>query len=276
MSEEQEEQEQLLDTTDCLEAIGAFKAMKNFLFVIVVICLLLLQASFWVVDLNYVRIDKCGGGKEISSAYIKSGPFLELAVQADTASAAQSGQGQITSAARQVTKDLPGQGELTGPEQLPTAAPIKSAEPETPTRTTRSFRIDFKYVAWLVRFCNFVLIIVAVLYCLILVFSLKISLAGRLGGINHISRAFFLSLFMLVFLLPWQKLFDDVIVGAVFTPGELLEAWCGKAQRSNIILQTVYYCRFVVLWLVVLLLAICAQARTIRWAKASLRRLEIL
>jgi len=276
MSEEQEGQEQLLDTTDCLEAIGAFRAMKNFLFVIVVICLLLLQASFWVVDLNYVRIDKCGGGEKISSTYIKREPFLELAVQADTASQAQSGQGQITSAAREVTKDLPGQSELTGPEQSPAVAPIKSVEPETPTGATRSFRIDFKYVAWLVRFCNFVLIIVAVLYCLILIFSLKISLAGRLGGINHISRAFFLSLFMLVFLLPWQKLFNDVIVGAIFTPSELLEAWCGKAQRSNIILQTVYYCRFVVLWLVVLLLAICAQARTIRWAKASLRRLEIL
>jgi len=276
MNEEQEGQEQLLDTTDCLEAIGAFKAMKNFLFVIALICLLLLQASFWLVDLNYVRIDECGGGEQISSAYITVKPFLELAVQVDTASQAQSSQGQITTAAQQVTKDLPGQSEVTGPEQSPAVPPIKSREPEAPAKTPRSFRINFKYVAWLIRFCNFVLIIVAMLYCLVLIFSLKISLAGRLGGINHISRAFFLSLFMLAFLLPWQKLFDDVIVGAIFTPSELLEAWCGKAQRSNIVLQTIYYCRFVVLWLVVLLLAICAQARTIRWAKASLRRLEIL
>lgn len=276
MNEEQEKQEQLLDTTDCLEAIGAFKAMKNFLFVVAVICLLLLQASFWLVDLNYVRMGKCVGGERISSAHITVAPFLELAVQADTASEAQPGQGQITSAARQVTKDLPGQSEPTGPEQLSAVPPTKPGESVAPAKAPRSFRIDFIYVAWLIRFCNFVLIIVAVLYCLILIFSLKISLAGRLGGINHISRAFFLSLFVLVFLLPWQKLFDDVIVGAMFTPNELLEAWCGKAQRSNIILQTVYYCRFVLLWLVVLLLAICAQARTIRWAKASLRRLEIL
>lgn len=273
MNEEREKQEQLLDTTDCLEAIGAFKAMKNFLFVIALICLLLLQASFWLVELGYVKMDQCGDGEKISSAYITIGPFLELTAQIDATAQTGSGQEQVTSAARQATKDIRGGSEVEEQGQPPEAPGPKA---ETPDKVPHSFRIKFSHLAWLIRFCDFVIIIVAVLYCLVLVFSLKISLAGRLGGINHISRAFFLSLFMLVFLLPWQKFFDGVVVGAIFTPNELLEAYNGKAQQGNIILQTLYYCRFVVLWLIVLLLAICAQARTIRWAKASLRRLNVI
>ncbi len=287
MNEEFEKQEELLSTTDCLEAIGAFKAMKNFLFVIMMICLLLLQVSFWLMNLGYVKVGECSGGKEVSSAYITStDSFIGLAAEIEVVPQQDSNQEQIVSAARQATKDLPGQIEVEEQEQSPATPPIKSGEPEasepeapepeTPAKAARSFHIDFSYLAWLIRFCNFILIVVAMLYCLILIFSLKISLTGRLGGINHISRAFFLSLFMLIFLLPWQRLFDGVIVGAIFTPSELLEAFSSKAQRNNIILQTLYYFRFVVLWLVVLMFAVCAQVRTIRWAKASLRRLEII
>ena len=54
MNGESEKQEELLCTTDCLEAVGAFKAMKNFLFVIIVICLVLLQVTFWLVELDFV------------------------------------------------------------------------------------------------------------------------------------------------------------------------------------------------------------------------------
>ncbi len=277
MNEERERQEELLSTTDCLEAVGAFKAMKNFLFVIILICLLLLQGSFWLVELGYVNMEQRSSGEELAWSYITTGPFLELAAQVDTVTQTESDQEQITSAARQATQDLPGQGEeVVEQEQLPAAPPIKSGEPKPSAKSPQPFRIKFSYLAWLIRFCNFVLVMMAMLYCLVLIFSLKISLTGRLGGINHISRAFFLSLFMLIFLLPWQKLFDGVIVGAIFTPNELLEAYNGKAQQSNIILQTLYYCRFVVLWLIALLFAICAQARTVRWAKASLRRLEVI
>jgi hypothetical protein len=282
MNEEFEKQEELLSTTDCLEAIGAFKAMKNFLFVIMIICILLLQVSFWLMNLGYVKTVECSDGPEVSAVYkTSSGSLIGLAAEIDVISQQDSNQQQIATAARQVTKDLPGQIEVEQQEQVPPTPPVKSEVPESPAseapaKAARSFKIGFSYLAWLIRFCNFILIVVALLYCLILIFSLKISLTGRLGGINHISRAFFLSLFMLIFLLPWQRLFNGVIAGAIFTPCELLEAFNGKAQRDNIILQTLYYFRFVVLWLVVLVFAVFAQIRTIRWAKASLRRLEII
>ena len=47
----------LLDTTDCLEAVGVFKGWKNLLFLILVVCLLLLQAGFFLVDRGFVKID---------------------------------------------------------------------------------------------------------------------------------------------------------------------------------------------------------------------------
>src|SRR4030066_1215012 len=64
MNENQASQNSLLDTTDCLEAVGVFKGWKNFLFVIVLLCLLLLQTSFLLVDTGYIKIDDQAGGSE--------------------------------------------------------------------------------------------------------------------------------------------------------------------------------------------------------------------
>jgi len=114
-----------------------------------------------------------------------------------------------------------------------------------------------------------------VLYCLTMLFSLKISLLGRLGGINHISRAFFISLIMVVLLLPWQRLFGDVLFGAIYAPKELLTfRACG--QGREILGSAFYYFRFTGLWLLVMLLLIFSQIRSARWAKAILRRLEVI
>jgi hypothetical protein len=93
MNGESEKQEELLCTTDCLEAVGAFKAMKNFLFVIIVICLLLLQISFWVVELDYIKTEqnektavpvaKDTRGAEKAETHIAAAPVLELAAKVD-------------------------------------------------------------------------------------------------------------------------------------------------------------------------------------------------
>ena len=48
----------LVDTTDCLEAISVIRCWKNFLFIIIIVCLLLLQVLFWVVNRNDVENDQ--------------------------------------------------------------------------------------------------------------------------------------------------------------------------------------------------------------------------
>ena len=58
MNESQAKETSLVDTTDCLEAVGVFRGWKNFLFIVTIVCLLLLQASFWVVNTGYVKVEK--------------------------------------------------------------------------------------------------------------------------------------------------------------------------------------------------------------------------
>jgi hypothetical protein len=257
MDEEKIRPTNLLDTTDCLEAIGVFRGWKNFLFIVVILCLLLLQVSFWLVDRGYIKAE--GDTQKITPAVVTEGAGQVK----DVSKQAVAEKGEIDKAAKQVAAE---------PNQ-----PAKAAAQEPPKQAGLPFGIKFKHLSLLVRFVDFVLVITAVLYCLTMLFALKVSLLGRLGGINHISRAFFLSLVMLVLLLPWQKFFPGVVAGAIYTPAELLSS-CSPAvaECRNIFGTAFYYFRFVGLWLLVLLFLIFSQFRSARWAKAILRRLEVI
>jgi hypothetical protein len=252
MNEGQEKPNNLLDTTDCLEAVGVFRAWKNFSFIIVVLCLLLLQVSFWLVNLGYVKVEE--GKEEVSTTAVEEAEQIEPAAEEKS---------EITEAAKQVA------GEANEPAE---AAP---QQPERQERTGGFSVITFGRLAMLIRLFDFVLILAAVLYCLTMLFSLKMSLLGRLGGINHISRAFFLSLLTLVLLLPWQRFFAGVVAGAIYTPGELLR-WYTIETSGGMFGIIVYYLRFSGYWLIVVLFLIFAQFRSVRWAKAILRRLEVI
>jgi len=153
------------------------------------------------------------------------------------------------------------------------------AEPEEPEHKKFSLRfhlnITFGQLARLIRVFDFVLILASVLYCLTMLFSLEISLLGRLGGINHICRAFFISLIMVVVLLPWQRFFGGVLAGAIYTPKELLTS-CARGEGCRIFGTALYYLRFTVLPLLAILLLIFSQIRSGRWAKAILRRLDVV
>ena len=234
MNDNQVKESSLVDTTDCLEAVGVFRGWKNFLFVITLLSLLLLQASFWAVQTGYVK--PAGDAPAVGAE--------------DT---------------EQIKKDT--EQVATEPNQPTEAVPQEQKSP--------LFEMTFERLTWLIRFVDFVLIPTAILYCLTMLFSLKVSLLGRLGGINHIARAFFLSLAFVVLLMPWQKFFAGVVVGAMYTPGELQSA-CAEAEDCNIFATTLHYLRFTGYWLLVLLLLIFSQIRSGRWAKAILRRLEVI
>lgn len=264
----------LLDTTDCLEAVGVFKGWKNFFFIIMVLCLALQQASFWIVDRGCVAV---------------------------------SGQTDTTAEAELTPTDELAEPNLVEPN-LPEPQPLEAIEPNFPMDQEPQEPMDpnagepndvsgfssfdsriqhavawpsgflsdigFEQLACLIRFVNALLILAATLYCLTLLFGLKVSMHGRLGGINHISRAFFLSLILLVLLLPWQMVFGSFVAGAIFSPEELVQ-WCSK-ETENVLDLILYYLRFCGFGVLIFLLLILAQIRSVRWAKAILRRLEII
>ncbi len=246
-------QDNLLDTTDCLEAVSVFRGWKNFLFIITFFSLLLLQTVFWVAVVKSSNEKKDAlltvEGKETQTEPVVTLDPVVLQLPNDV--------NFISEAAKQVTADANGQNA------------------ETPSSVKGVLRfVKFEHLEWTVRFVNFVLVLAATLYCLSLLFSVKISLLGRLGGINHISRAFFISLTFLVLLLPWQELFGPVVKGAIFTAEEL--TYRCQSDKGSIFGTMLFYLRFTGYWIVVVLTLLFAQLRSGRWTRATLRRLEII
>jgi hypothetical protein len=234
-----------VETTDCLEALGVFKGWKNFFFVILVIGLLLYQGLFWYVSTSY---DQSEPAKVPLTAKIDINtvaPAEANAVKTDTNS--------------------------------PAAATVKPEEVLQAIETKSSPRLTEGQLNVIIRLMNYVLGIAACMYCLTMLFALKISMLGRLGGINHIARAFFLALLLFVFILPWQTLFNHVLVGLIYTPAELFNC---HADYSNFAKKAfgniLFYLRFVGLWVLSVLFLVFAQFRSYRWAKNILKRLEII
>jgi len=290
MNESQASPNNLLDTTDCLEAVGVFKGWKNFLFVIVLLCLLVLQASFLLVDTGCIAVEDQAGGAEPAVMSSPAGLGNEKAEPAIERVQ------KLIERMKESTVEANKTVEAVKPEETTKPAeavePNETAEPNQPAEKvskaaghtlqraitwppTELFSgMTFEYLSWIIRIANAVLILTASLYCLSMLFSLKVSMLGRLGGINHISRAFFLSLLMLVLLLPWQRIFGGMVPGAIFTPDELVQ-W-SSAEAGDVFDTVIYYLRFSGYWLLVLLLLILSQIRSVRWGKAILRRLEII
>ncbi len=259
MNDSQVNPNYLLDATDCLEAIGVIRGWKNFLFLILILSLLLTQAAFWLVNTGYIDVSE----SSLSQQKPQSDQTSQAAVT-DSGSESES---------EAFIKQLLGEPN----EQDSPAEPTNTAGNNTEQsidKNNESFVIKFEYLTILLRFINALLILAATFYCLTMLFSLKISLLGRLGGINHICRAFFLSLLMLILLLPWQYIFGRFILGAMYTSAELQNWYLNN--DGSIIGSILYYLRFTGYWLLIFLLLIFAQLRSARWAKAILRRLEII
>ncbi len=236
MNEGPVNQSHMIETTDCLEAVGVFRGWKNFFFLLVVICLLLAQASFWLVNLGLVEIPAA-----------PAAPMTENEV--------------ISMAAAQTVADAN--------EATASAAPQKSK-----TRLPFIENLTWEHVKRAIELIDGILIITSGLFCLAMFFSLMVSLIGRLGGINHVARAFFLSLMMFILIVPWQELIGSSVIGVAYTPAELAK-WV--ANRGSGFMNTLfYYLRFTGYWVLVMLLLIMSQARSARWTKAILRRLEII
>ena len=173
MGQEQPRMSNLVDTTDCLEAVSAIKFWKNLLFLIILLGLLLVQGSFWVMNLHLVKGDGVVLGPPVGS----------LAAEAPTAA------DKIKEAAQQIASD----SNAAAAEPNTKQSLKVGAEPNqpAPVELTIALRLRAKHIAAIVRFLDFILIPCSILYCLTILFAMKVSLIGRLGGINHIARAFF-------------------------------------------------------------------------------------
>jgi hypothetical protein len=253
MNEGPVNQSNLIETTDCLEAIGVFRSWKNLFFVILLLCLLLVQAAFWLVDLKVIPAD--GTTPAPASATAIAPAQLSATPSASPA--------EPNAAAKLAAKTPAESNQPAGGASSALKLPGQLLE-----------KLNTGHLARAVEFANGIMIITMVLYCLALFFSLMVSLVGRLGGIRHISRAFFLSVIMLVLVIPWQTLVGSRMPGVVYTFPELL-GWL-TIKNESMLNMVLYYLRFSGYWLIFLLLLFATQMRSGRWTKSILRRLEII
>ncbi len=241
----------VVDETDCLEAVGAFKSFKNLTFLISFICLVLLQAAFWMNYLDLIDRTDCSCPEP---------PGVPTEATAEASALEQVGARAMEDAAA-----------ASEPCTSGNQAGIFDINAMVSSVTSPTCRQMFCIIA----VCNGVLFVAVILFSLNLLISLKISIVGRLGGINHIARAFLLSLFLVVLIVPWQVCLPDAVVGAIYTPEELL---CADPVPYNGPLADCifYFGRFTGLWALVTILLLAAQIRSIRWSKAVVHRLRIL
>ena len=270
MNDSQVSPNNLLDATDCLEAIGVFRGWKNFLFAIIILSLLLTQACFWLVNTGYIKTTA-----ESDSEIAKSVQTTASVTMGESTSVPEGPEaGSLQDTSRQETAGLSEASirEIIGEPN----EPDKKAAAQEKTKGDSIFAITFEKMTVVLHFVNALLILTSILYCLTMLFSLKISLLGRLGGINHICRAFFLSLLFLILLLPWQSIFGSFVIGAMYTPAELAKGYTSHSNSSGMLPNVLYYLRFTGYWAFIVLLLLFSQLRSARWARAILRRLEII
>lgn len=303
----------MIDTTDALEAVSACQSMKNFLFTLIIIGLALCQTVFWMNHFGLISnkgCDQCSASLENTcstpacqsqqQASSKKTGMIFLAATTESPSEAEPAVTDIQEdkAIEQAIDEIVESANQTRTEAeilleketdiMPAELPSGSAgsdpaesqvlpeeEQVVSLDALSLFRISASFARGLVSVCNFIVIAAAILYCLSLLMCLKISLAGRLGGINHITRAFFISLFLLVVIIPWQVVLPKVLIGSIWLPAELLCGRWAKADTS-IFWKVMFYIRFCALPLVTLWLLLWTQIRSGKWTRATLRRLGVV
>lgn len=288
----------MIDTTDSLEAISGAKSMKNFLFFMILVGLLVPQIIFWMDRTGLIEesgcCSKCAGCSEgcrqTDCPTVESKPQVNMPDNGSqlgpiSLAAVTNIEEEVKAATdemnktQQTSEPVPAEPDMAAGEKPQPAKKDAESEETAPAETEPGEKIDLRLpcsaARILVAVSNFIVLLATVLYSLTLLICLKISLTGRLGGINHITRAFFLSLYLWVILIPWQQLLPRVLLGTVWMPGELLCGGWSKADSSTI-WKVLFYLRFCGLWFVALWFLLCAQIRSAKWAQATLRRLGIV
>jgi hypothetical protein len=223
---------------DNLEAVEVCLQWKNRLFVIILSCLILLQASFWFVKTSHVEID------------------------GDAPSAASTDQPQV----KRISNPVVFQPGRRSSSEVEMSAKVLANLGQL------SFEVSFRHLATAIRAVNSILVITSVLYSLTMLLGLTVSLLDAHGGTRHISQAFYLSLIMLVLLMPWQSADGTKTLGTIYTPSELLTSCL--THTAGTYEASLFYLHFTGYSAVVLAILGTTQIFSMLWSKARLRKLE--
>ena len=262
----------MVETTDCLETVGVFKSAKNFFFILAIISLIATQAIFWLGRFNVINWDT----KSLSVV------ANEEATPLDANALEEAKPEQVKTESKEPQKspsiDEDAQDAIASIDKDVAVSDKSDMDDLTPKPVPSKVlrKIDWAYLRVLINVANSIVVFSVVSYVLILVFSLKVSLVGKLGGLSHISSAFLISLFAALVILPWQLSFPGIhLFGTIFTTQEL-HKWLSKFSDGGTVVRILCYVRFVFTFVLAVWLLIWAQLRSRRWSRATLKRLGIM
>ena len=145
---------------------------------------------------------------------------------------------------------------------------------QAPATTTRSVaeishrgKVWYELLCWVLPATKFIALAAGMLLILTLMFAVKLSLLGHIGGVAGFMSGFFWSILLWVFLIPWQQVLQSSFAsGALYNLHFLVKhtqdaVWSGSA---SLITQILYYARFVAYPIFVILLALVVQAKFAR------------
>ena len=242
------------DKKDALEAFNSFNGARNLLFwLFLLIPLLVAQAGFWTVQSG--RLDQVLIVADDEASAVETAEIVEQPEATEKPEAVE----DKISAADDAADDKDEKTENMTPE-----------EPSLKSNMSESLE---KLIQGSIKTSNYILTFVAVIYCLVLLIGMKLSLVGQLGGLADTSKAFFLSLIVMVLILPWQHTISSEIHGTLFTYKELTNSYLNLVNSDDPKQYALYYGRFVGLWGLTMLLLVAAQWRSHQAVRKIRRRL---
>ena len=244
--------------SDATEAYDTFRKARTLCFWFMLIGLILVAAAFWTVDRGV-----------IDSALPQTSDILESTPI------------PVSQSHNILTADVtpPPTDRLPAPDSEHPAPQAQNPSPNLDTEITGHDQAENNkkqalkdLVVTCLATANFLLPFLAVLYCLCLLIGMKLTIVGRLDGMAHSAKAFFLSLLVMVLVVPWQQFCTSnvTIFGTLFTFAELTGRYADLKSHPDADLWTslAYYARFNLLWILSLLLLLVAQWRSHKAARA--------
>jgi len=246
------------DRKDALEAFNSFNGARNLVFwIFLLIPLLVIEVDFWAVHSGV--LDK---------VLIQSENANEAAGSADKTNQQPDKEAKAKEPALSLNKI---QETLTPSDTAKSKdAELNSGRIATENRLTKS--LD-KLIQASLKTSNYVLTFAAVVYCLTLLIGMKLALIGQLGGLADASKAFFLALIAMVFILPWQQVMSDGIHGTLFSYKELTDSYLAIKGSDDPKEYVLYFGRFAALWGLTVVLLGAAQLRSSRAVRKIRQRL---
>jgi hypothetical protein len=224
------------ETKDALEAYQIFRTARSFFFWIMLLCLIILQIMFWIVNQGKIDAVLNFNSDQSQSVFVHH------------------------------------------THQMPSAVanwPTDNDSPEPDTKRQQNTIQDFdNFIRITMKIFNTLICFMVILYCLSLLTSINLRIVGRLGGLADSTKAFFLSLFVMALILPWQPLITGRTSVTLFSYQELIQRYLASTTYiSSLSLESiVYYSRFVGCSLATTLLLFATQWRSSRATRQTIRK----